>query len=70
MRGRLGAGIDEPLGQAIQLVATVEPAGEAGEVALGVLGADMVVGVGQRGLDVAQREWDCPGLVDTESAFA
>lgn len=62
MRGRLGAGIDEPLGQAIQLVATVEPAGEAGEVALDVLGTDVMVGSGERGLDVAERSVDPAAL--------
>src|SRR5687767_12729260 len=51
MSGRPG----KPLDDAVQLIATIEAVGEAGQVTLGVLGADMVVGAGDRGLDVAQR---------------
>ena len=54
------AGIGQTLGQAVELVAAIEAPGEAGKIALGVLGADMVVGAGERGLDVAQRGVD-PG---------
>ena len=64
MGWRPGAGIGEPLGQGVQLVAAVEPPSEAGKVALGVLGADVMVGAGEGGLDVAQRRVDpsegCP----------
>ena len=52
------AGVGEALGQRFQLEAAVEAPGEAREVALGVLGADMVVGAGERGLDVAERGVD------------
>ena len=48
------AGINEALGQGIQLVAAVEAPSEAGEVALGMLGADVMVSASDRGLDVAQ----------------
>src|SRR5687767_765683 len=54
MSGRPGEAFDD----AVQLIATVEAVGEAGEAALGVLGADVVVGAGDRGLDVAQRRVD------------
>ena len=54
MRLRPGAGVGEALGQAVELVAAVEAPGEAGKVALGVLGADVMAGAGERGLDVAQ----------------
>ena len=54
MRLRPGAGVGEVLGQAVELVAAVEAPGEAGKVALGVLGADVMAGAGERGLDVAQ----------------
>ncbi len=57
-----GAGIGQALGHGVELVATVEPPGEAGKIALGVLGADMVVGAGQRGLDVAERGVDPAAL--------
>src|SRR6478672_696190 len=48
------AGIGEPLGQGVELEAAVEAPGIAGEVALGLLGADVMVGAGERGLDVAE----------------
>ena len=57
-----GAGIGQALGHGVELVAAVEPPGEARQVALGVLGADMVVGAGQRGLDVAERGVDPAAL--------
>ena len=49
------AGVGQALGQGVELEAAVEAPGEAGEVALGVLWADVMVGPGERGLDVAQR---------------
>src|SRR4051812_37332488 len=49
--GRRGPG--KPLDDAVELVAAIEAVGEAGELALGVLGADGVVAAGDRGLDVA-----------------
>ena len=54
MRRRPCAGVGQALGQGVELVAAVEAPGEAGKVALGVLGADVMVGAGERGLDVAQ----------------
>ena len=51
---RACAGVGEALGQGVELVAAVEAPGEAGEVALGVLGADVMIGPGERRLDVAQ----------------
>src|SRR5687767_9857878 len=50
----MSGGPDEALDDAVELEAAVEAVGEAGEVALGVLGADVVVGAGDRGLAVAQ----------------
>ena len=47
------AGVGQTFGQGIELVAAVEAPGEAGEVALGVLRADAMIGAGGRGLDVA-----------------
>ena len=60
MGRRACAGVGQTLGQGVQLVAAVEAPGEAGQVALGVLGADVMVGAGERGLDVAQGRVD-PG---------
>src|SRR6187431_3373105 len=48
-------GPGEALDDAVELETAVEAVGEAGEVRLGVLGADVMVGAGDRGLDVAQR---------------
>jgi hypothetical protein len=42
----MGGGPGEPLDDAVELVAAIEAVGEAGEIALGVLGADVVVGAG------------------------
>src|SRR5687768_4220825 len=50
----MSGGPGEALDDAVELEASVEAVGEAGEVRLGVLGVDMVVGAGERGLDVAQ----------------
>src|SRR4028119_981921 len=50
----------EALDDAVELGAPGEPVGEAGEVLLGVLGADVVVGAGDRGLDVAEGGVDPP----------
>src|SRR4029453_14620681 len=50
----MGGGPGEALDDAVELVAAIEAVGEAGEIALGVLAADVVVGAGDRGLDVAQ----------------
>ena len=57
------AGVDQTFGQGIELVAAVEAPGEAGQVALGVLGADVMVGAGECRLDVAERGVD-PGKGD------
>ena len=57
------AGVGQTFGQGIELVAAVEAPGEAGQVALGVLGADVMVGAGERRLDVAERGVD-PGKGD------
>src|SRR6476619_3918380 len=54
MGRRSCAGIGEPLGQGVELEAAVEAPSIAGEVALGVLGADVMVGAGERGLAVAE----------------
>ena len=58
LRRRPGAGVGEPLGHGVELVAAVEAPGEAGEVALGVLRADVMIGAGERRLDVAQSRVD------------
>ena len=50
----MSGGPGEALDDAVELVAAIEAIGEAGEVALGVLAADVVVGAGERGLDGAQ----------------
>src|SRR4051812_15867799 len=50
----MSGGPGEALDDAVELEAAIEAVGEAGEVALGVLAADVVVGAGERGLDVAQ----------------
>src|SRR5512134_2079781 len=50
----MSSGPGEALDDAVELVAAIEAIGEAGEIALGVLAADMVVGAGNGGLDVAQ----------------
>src|SRR3954452_21775709 len=50
----MDSGPGEALDDAVELEAAVEPVGEAGEVRLRMLRADMVVGAGDRGLDVAQ----------------
>src|SRR6478735_8919958 len=47
-------GPGEALDDAVELKAAIEPVGEAGEVRLRMLRADVVVGAGDRGLDVAQ----------------
>jgi hypothetical protein len=59
---RARAGVDRTLGHGVQVVASVEAVGEAGQVALGVLGADVMVGAGERGLEVAQRRVDPAAL--------
>src|SRR5688500_3534121 len=50
----MSGGPDEALNDAVELEAAIEAVGEAGEIALGMLGADVVVGAGDRGLDGAQ----------------
>ena len=50
----LQPGPHQPFGHGVELVATIEAPGEAGEVALRVLLADVVVGAGERRLDVAE----------------
>ena len=56
----MDAGPGETFGGGVEHMAPIEAPGEAGEVALGMLGADVMVGAGQRGLDVAERGVD-PG---------
>src|SRR5262245_45879170 len=55
---RLRVGMDggpgEALDDAVELEAAIEAVGEAGEVGLRMLRADVVVGTSERGLDVAQ----------------
>ena len=46
--------MDEARDQAGELEAAVEAPGEAGEITAGMLGADVTVRAGDRGLDVAQ----------------
>ena len=58
MRPGLGACPCKTLGNGVEIVSPIEAVGEAGEVALGVFGADMVVGAGDRGLDVAEHRVD------------
>ena len=53
--GGARAGVGDALGQGIELVAAVEAPGEAGEVALGVLGANVMVGAGERRLRQPRR---------------
>src|SRR3954469_15498412 len=50
----MDGGPGEALNDAVELEAAIEPVGEAGEVGLRMLRADMVIGAGERGLDVAQ----------------
>ena len=50
----------ETFGGGVENVAAIEAPGEAREVALGVLGADVMIGAGQCCLDVAERGID-PG---------
>src|SRR6187397_591722 len=54
MGRRSCAGVGQALGQGVELEAAVEAPSIAGKVALGVLGADVVVGAGERGFDVAE----------------
>ena len=54
MRRGTSGGVGEALDHAVEVKAPVEAPDEAGKVALGVLAADMAVGPGERGLDVAQ----------------
>src|SRR4051812_5462993 len=58
MRRRPRAGVRQALGHGVELEAAVEAPGVAGEVALGVLRADVMVGAGERRLDVAQGRVD------------
>lgn len=51
----MDGGPGEALDDAVELEAAIEAVGEAGEVRLRMLGADMVVGAGERGLAC------CPG---------
>ena len=64
MGRRSCAGIGEPLGQGVELEAAVEAPSIAGKVALGMLGADVMIRAGECRLDVAQRGVDplkrCP----------
>ena len=60
----LWLGVDARPGEAlcrcVEDVAAIEAPSEAGEVALSMLGADVMIGAGERGLDVAERRID-PG---------
>lgn len=64
MRLGLGAGPGEALGDGVEIVASIETVSVAGQVALSVLGADVMIGAGERGLDVAEHRVDpfegCP----------
>src|SRR5215216_4741740 len=57
-RGGSDGAVDEAWDQGGELEATVVAPGEAGEIAAGVLGADVTVRASDRGLDVAQRGVD------------
>ena len=60
----LYAGPREALGDGVEIVSPIEAVGEAGEIALGMFRTDMVVGVCDRGLDIAEDRIDpfgrCP----------
>ena len=64
MRSGLRACPGKTLGDGVEVVAPIEAVGEAGEIALGMLRTDMVVGAGDRRLDIAERRVDpfegCP----------
>src|SRR4028119_1098543 len=60
LRGGVGCGPGEALGDAVEPEAAVEAVGEAREVALRVLRADVAVGADERGLDVPQAGVDPP----------
>ena len=62
MRRRSCTSIGEALGHGVELEAAVEAPSEAGKIALGVLGADVMVGAGERRLDVAERGVDPAAL--------
>ena len=51
----MGASPGEALGHGVKGIASIETPSEASEVALGMFGADMMVGASERGLDVAER---------------
>ena len=55
--GSCGA-VNEARDHGVELVAPVVSPGEAGEVALGMIGAELAVGSGDRALDVAERRVD------------
>ena len=57
MLGSCGA-VNEARDHGVELVAPVVSPGEAGEVALGMIGAEFAVGSGDRALDVAERRVD------------
>ena len=50
--------MNEARDHGVELVAPVVSPGEAGEVALGMIGAELGVGSGDRALDVAERRVD------------
>ena len=50
--------MNEARDHGVELVAPVVSPGEAGEVALGMIGAELAVGSGDRALDVAERRVD------------
>src|SRR6476660_3316029 len=69
MGRRSCAGVGQALGQGVELEAAVEAPSIAGKVALGVLGAEVVVGAGERGFDVAECRLD-PIIPDPDDQFA
>ena len=54
MRPGLGACPGEALGDGVEIVSPIEAVGEAGEIALGMFRADMMIGAGDRRFDVAE----------------
>jgi len=58
----MDGGPGEALDDAVELEAAIEAVGEAGEVGLRMLRADVVVGASERGFDVAQAGIDPAAL--------
>ena len=58
MRSGLYACPGKTLGDRVEIVAPIEAVGEAGEIALGMLWTDMMIGAGDRGFDIAEHRVD------------